>query len=81
MIIITCYDFIVKILKSGLRYISRKRDELGNASNDINTFLYKFSSVGEGFIPFACPNQKLWDKMSEKNDDFFLQTSLEFYEG
>ena len=76
-----CYDFIVKILKSGFRYISLKRDEVGIATNGLKTSVYKFSSVWESLVTFAWLSRKLWAKMSEKNDDFSLQTSLEFYEG
>ena len=73
-----CYDFIVKILKLDFRYISRKRDGVDFALHSLKIFLHEFSSVGEGLVSFALPSQKLWAKLSEKNDDFFLQTSLEF---
>ena len=59
IIIITCYDFIVTVPKSGFRYISRKRDETGSATNGLTTFVYEFFSVWEGFMPFACLTRKL----------------------
>lgn len=59
VVIMFRYDFIVKKLKPGFRYISLKRDELDFVRNGLKTFLYEFFSVGESLFQFAKPSQNL----------------------